>query len=201
MIEKQGAITSGKKTPDGSGKKPNKLRWGLGAVLAASTLGLIESRTGGTPEPRTAATPRAPRTAAARPGRPAPDRATAPIPDYAVPQVEEPIITRNPFRFAPERVPGAPTIGNAVPGTQIGQPRYTAGGGPGYGMSAELAGIARRDTTMGSVYTAVLTLDGVVHLAEAGDDIPGGYRVHSVGEDSVELTETGSGSRYRLMLR
>jgi type IV pilus biogenesis protein PilP len=90
---------------------------------------------------------------------------------------------RNPFRF--QRGP-QPTVSPEAPEdpTALSLPAAAAPGLP-----LALAGIATTASADGPARTAVLSSNGDVVLARAGDVLPDGYRVVRVDEESVTLSD------------
>jgi hypothetical protein len=63
-----------------------------------------------------------------------------------------------------------------------------------------LAGIATEAAASGPLRTAILSVDGQVMLAQAGDEVPGPYQVQRVDDDAVELFDPGRQASFRLTL-
>jgi hypothetical protein len=61
-----------------------------------------------------------------------------------------------------------------------------------------LVGIAADRTADTVDRTAILSTSGGVVLARTGDDVAGRYRVASIDENAVELTDTVTGVTRRL---
>jgi hypothetical protein len=66
----------------------------------------------------------------------------------------------------------------------------------------ELIGVAEDQTAQGLVRTAIVTaLTDELFLVKEGETIAGRYRVKTVGNDAVELTDLVTGTSRRLALR
>lgn len=93
----------------------------------------------------------------------------------------KPVTRRNPFLFAAERTPprAEPAPPSYVPPVAVEPPA----------PSMTLAGIGTSTTPEGIVRTAVISSRGQVWLVKPGDEVPGGLRVVSVGEDHVVLAD------------
>jgi hypothetical protein len=101
---------------------------------------------------------------------------------------------RNPFRFAPRPAPSI--VRPARPSVEppaIAPPPETP---------VKLVGIAERAAAAGADpdRTAILTVEGRLVLAKAGEAVEARYRVERVGADAAELTDLSTDSRITLAL-
>jgi hypothetical protein len=104
------------------------------------------------------------------------------------PQAEFIAPTRNPFRFGSRVEPRGPAPVDVPPvGPAEPPPPLVA-----------LVGIAADRTADTVDRTAILSTSGGVVLARTGDDVAGRYRVASIDENAVELTDTVTGVTRRL---
>jgi len=63
-------------------------------------------------------------------------------------------------------------------------------------------GVAEKKTDQGSVRTAMITADSdELFMLTEGETLGGRYRVKTIGEDAVELTDLVTGASRRLALR
>ena len=106
-------------------------------------------------------------------------------------------VVRNPFTLAPRPRADAPgRSGTVVP--QGWAPGPAAA--PAVPLRVSLAGIATEAAPSGPLRTAILSVDGQVMLAQAGDEVPGPYQVQRVDYDAVELFDPARQASFRLTL-
>ena len=102
--------------------------------------------------------------------------------------------TRNPFQFVVKPVP-APASAPVV-----SLPRPVSVSVAPVGPRVSLVGVASDVVDGVSVRSAILSVDGVVTIVKAGDDVGGLFRVETVDPEVVDLQRTGDGSRLTLLL-
>jgi hypothetical protein len=101
---------------------------------------------------------------------------------------------RNPFAFASRAVRPAPssvaTAQKPLVAALPGEPPL------------QLVGVAERETSTGTVRTAMITADSdELFMLVEGESMGGRYRVKSVGAETVDLTDLVTGATRRLALR
>ena len=104
--------------------------------------------------------------------------------------------TRNPFQFAPEPIPSAASVPSRVPDLVPSVPIQARPSGP----RVTLVGVASDVVGGTEVRRAILSADGVVTIASAGDEVAGQFLVEKVDQEVVDLQRTSDGTRLTLTL-
>jgi hypothetical protein len=102
--------------------------------------------------------------------------------------------SRNPFMFGERPAPAARKSAGIAPAIEpVGPPPEPP---------LQLVGVAEKKTDQGSVRTAMITADSdELFMLTEGETLGGRYRVKTIGEDAVELTDLVTGASRRLALR
>jgi len=133
--------------------------------------------------------------------------ASRPGPSVAMPQVRlaqpdstqtdrEPTLSRNPFAFAPRRLPPAPvTVPVSIPPPVVAPPDIPP--------SLSLIGVATTTRADGRAErTAIISGPaGALYMVREADAVATRFRVDAVLPDSVTLVDGTTGSSLRLVLR